>query len=136
VKFIIASCHSFLNEDKAALVQNWCDMFFFSVSGLSYSLEAHISYAFYYEALFHISILIVCFLFGQYWLCYGLMQLATCFKLCAFMSFIWSTLSLRWNSLLMHFCQNCPYVLEAITDLVELGSTAKDIILLIAQVCW
>ncbi|KAG4957682.1 hypothetical protein JHK85_044062 [Glycine max] len=34
VKFIIASCHSFLNEDKAALVQNWCDMFFFSVSVL------------------------------------------------------------------------------------------------------
>ncbi|KAG5117494.1 hypothetical protein JHK84_043607 [Glycine max] len=29
--------------------------------------------------------------------------------------------------------ENCPYVLEAITDLVELGSTAKDIISLIAQ---
>ena len=57
---------------------------------------------------------IVCFLFGLYWLCYGLMQLAICSKLCAFASFIWLIYYyllicyLRWNSL-MSFCQTLSF---------------------------
>jgi hypothetical protein len=34
------------------------------------------------------------------------------------------------------FDRHCPYVLEAITALAELGATVKDIISLFPQVCW
>lgn len=34
------------------------------------------------------------------------------------------------------FDRHCPFVMEAITALAELGSTAKDIISLFPQVCW
>ena len=34
------------------------------------------------------------------------------------------------------FDRHCPYVLEAITALAEMGASAKDIISLFPQVCW
>ncbi|KAG5003686.1 hypothetical protein JHK84_027939 [Glycine max] len=39
------------------------------------------------------------------------------------------------NVIVVVLCLHCPYVLEAMTTLVELGSTAKDIISFIPQVC-
>lgn len=34
------------------------------------------------------------------------------------------------------FSRHCPFFIEAITALAELGATPKDIISLFAQVCW
>jgi len=38
------------------------------------------------------------------------------------------------QSLILNICRQCPYVLEAIIGLAELGATAKDIISAFTQV--
>ncbi|KAG5113655.1 hypothetical protein JHK82_036924 [Glycine max] len=128
VKFKIASCHSFLNENKAALVEME------GIPSKARNLPMNLLLGRLYRISRHsraaVAIYKECLSFNLF--------VATALYIDLQPSGIMSTIILMSEliafALFKHtFVIHCPYVLEAITALAELGSTAKDIISLIPQ---
>lgn len=116
----------------------------FHCGGGMNSVCVHIykEYIIFASLLISLLFLMACFAFLPYELQYEIMELTARFFSFSDLFVLWSLsygiLLFAFKIRVLYSClfdRHCPFVIEAITALAELGSTAKDIISLFPQVC-